>query len=184
VFTATASCGLTYDLNTAFDADGHITVKIPQDAGTWHEYWNVIEWHPLQDEDHPLRQAACCELVHFESPFRCRFEPLPRLCRPPASSHWPFGRGDQITGGLNVFSRLENSVPTIGTCPYLLPTFVGRPSSRDVLRPSQPSDGPALTGHCGPELLDGPRRSVVRLLTCNGSSKLANMLFQVCPAPR
>ena len=31
---------------------------------------------------HPLRQAACCELVHIESPFRCRFEPLPRL--PPA----------------------------------------------------------------------------------------------------
>jgi hypothetical protein len=28
---------------------------------------------------HPLRQAACCELVHFESPFWCRFEPLPRL---------------------------------------------------------------------------------------------------------
>ena len=27
-------------MNTAFDADGHITVKIQQD-GTWHEYWNV-----------------------------------------------------------------------------------------------------------------------------------------------
>ena len=79
--------------------------------------------------------------------------------------------------------RLENSVSTIGTCPYFLPSFVGRPS-RDVLRPSQPSDGPALTGHCGPELLDGPRHSVVRVLTCSGSSKLANMLFQVCRAPR
>ena len=78
---------------------------------------------------------------------------------------------------------VTNSHEEIGTCPYFLPSFVGRPS-RDVLRPSQPSDGPALTGHCGPELLDGPRRSVVRVLTCSGSSKLANMLFQVCRAPR
>ena len=49
--------------------------------------------------------------------------------------------------------------------------------------PADPSS-PALPGHCGPELLDGPRRSVVRVLTCSGSSKLAKMLFQVCPAPR
>jgi hypothetical protein len=42
-----------------------------------------LEWHRLQDEDHPLvRQAAFCDLMHFESPFRYRFEPLPRL--PPA----------------------------------------------------------------------------------------------------
>jgi hypothetical protein len=27
--------------------------------------------------------AVSSELVHFESPFRCRFEPLPRLVPPP-----------------------------------------------------------------------------------------------------
>ena len=94
------------------------------------------------------------------------------------SCTWSYSCGTTEKG-----ARLENSVPTIGTCPYFLPSFVGRPS-RDVLRPSQPSDGPALTGHCGPELLHGPQRSVVRVPTCSGSSKLANMLFQVCPAPR
>ena len=32
--------GRPYEMDAAFDADGHMTVKIQQD-GTWHEYWNV-----------------------------------------------------------------------------------------------------------------------------------------------
>jgi hypothetical protein len=60
-----------------------------------------LEWHRLQDEDHPLRQAACCELVHIESLFRCRFEPLPRL--PPARL-FALAGVITITTGLNVCS--------------------------------------------------------------------------------
>ena len=74
-----------------------LSTRVPAAVPLW------LEWHRLQDEDHPLRQAACCELVHFESPFRCRFEPLPRL--PPACFFALAGViRSVITGGLNVFS--------------------------------------------------------------------------------
>ena len=71
------------------------TFCLRQGATSWHAVCLpaavplCLEWHHLQYEDHPLRQAQlavswCTSRVHFDAGLN--HSPA---CLPPASSHWP-----------------------------------------------------------------------------------------------
>ena len=84
---------------------------------------------------------------------------------------------DEIAGTSPRHPRLQNSVPQRGIRPSILVGNEGR--LRLVAGgPPWPSDGPALAGHCWPDLLYELRRSVGRVPPCSGSSRLQKVLSQ------
>ena len=71
--------------------------------------------------------------------------------------------------------RLQNSVPQRGTRPSILARIEGRFPQGSGGRPGR-HDGPALTGHCCPDLFYGARPSVGRVPPRSSSSRLAKLL--------